>query len=128
MTKEKEKQNAIARGKEKVWLPEKPVIRQPETELPDRVYEILGSTNLYFFGYTTLDFFTCWEKMYGDNPKYYKFVDGKLVECTRRQALATTDYRKHRILIFGQLVKEWNFLGEVTGEHYDFFLSLIKKQ
>ena len=117
----------IERGKAKTWYPDNPVTKTEKTELPVKVYEILGSTDAFYFGYTTLDFFKCWEKMYGTDPKYYKFVDGELVECTYRQALATTDYRNHRIFIFGELAKEFDAAGEVIDEHYDIFLSLIKK-
>ena len=49
MENEKEKRNAIQRGRQKVWLPERMKIKmlhnkikKEERELPDKVYEIIG--------------------------------------------------------------------------------------
>lgn len=128
MQNEKEKRNAIQRGKEKVWLPERMKIKKEERELPDKVYEIIGSTEARYYGYSNLPFIKCWQKYRGERgPKFCRYVHGEIFECTRSQALATPEYRRHRILLFKNFAYDYDKKGNITGEHMECNLALIKE-
>lgn len=132
---ENEKQNAIARGRQKVWLPERKrikmlqaKIKKEERELPDKVYEIIGSTEAKYYGYSNLPFLKCWQKYRGERgPKFCRYVHGEIFECTRSQALATPEYRRHRILLFKNFAYDYDKKGNITGEHMECNLALIKE-
>ena len=117
---------AIARGKEIVWGYEREQLQQKENAVPDKVYEIVGKTGADYRGCSTLHFFRYWEKRGGEDPKYYKFTGGKLIQCTRRQAMATSLYRRNRILIYGHVIKVYD-KGKVTDNYTEIDVTLVKK-
>ena len=118
---------AIERGKELVWGAERARLQQKENAVPDKVYEIVGKTGADYRGCSTLHFFRYWEKRGGEGPKYYKFTGGKLTECTRRQAMATSLYRRNRILIYGHVIKVYD-KGEMTDKYTEINLTLVKRE
>ena len=117
---------AIARGKEIVWGYEREQLQQKENAVPDKVYEIVGKTGADYRGCSTLHFFRYWEKRGGEDPKYYKFTGGKLTECTRRQAMATSLYRRNRILIYGHVIKDYD-KGRLSDKYTEIDVTLVKK-
>ena len=118
---------AIERGKELVWGYEREQLLQKENAVPDKVYEIVGKTGADYRGCSTLHFFRYWEKRGGEDPKYYKFTGGKLIQCTRRQAMATSLYRRNRILIYGHVIKVYD-KGEMTDKYTEINLTLVKRE
>ena len=118
---------AIERGKELVWGYEREQLLQKENAVPDKVYEIVGKTGADYRGCSTLHFFRYWEKRGGEDPKYYKFTGGKLIQCTRRQAMATSLYRRNRILIYGHVIKIYD-KGEMTDKYTEIDVMLVKRE
>ena len=118
---------AIERGKELVWGYEREQLQQKENAVPDKVYEIVGKTGADYRGCSTLHFFRYWEKRGGEDPKYYKFTGSKLIQCTRRQAMATSLYRRNRILIYGHVINIYDN-GEMTDKYTEIDVMLVKRE
>lgn len=58
--------------------------------------------------------------------KILQFTSGKLIQCTRRQAMATSLYRRNRILIYGHVIKVYD-KGMLTDKYTEINLTLVKK-
>ena len=120
------REEAIDYGKDLVKRRDMEFDYRPSEPLPDRAYEIIGLTGACSFGRTTLLFFKEWEKSCFANPVYLRYKNNQLEECTWQQALHTPEYRKHRILLFGEIDDVSNEDGDMIYEEVYPELAIIK--
>ena len=123
------KNEAIAIGKAKLLTPAIKHGRTPNYMQSEKLYEILGSLDAQYFGYTSMYDFIDWVRCYSSGPAWFKFVKGKLTECTFREALASSLYRRRRILIFGDfLFGTLDSDMRIINPCYNFYVVLVKKR
>ena len=123
------KKEAIAIGKTKLLTPAIKHGRTPNYMQSEKLYEILGSLDAQYFGYTSIYDFIDWVRCYSGGPAYLKFAKGKLTECTFKEALASSLYRRRRILIFGDfLFGTLDSDMRIINPCYNFYVVLVKKR
>ena len=123
------KNEAIAIGKTKLLTLAIIHGRTPNYMQSEKLYEILGSLDAQYFGYTSIYDFIDWVRCYSGGPAYLKFVKGKLTECTFKEALASSLYRRRRILIFGDfLFGTLDSDMRIINPCYNFYVVLVKKR
>ena len=123
------KQEAITIGKAKLLTPAIKHGRTPNYMQSEKLYEILGSLDAQYFGYTSMYYFIDWVRCYSGGPAYFKFLKGQLTECTFKEVLASSLYRRRRILIFGDfLFGTLDGSACITNVCYNFYVVLVKKR